>query len=175
MSINMKRLMAVILLALPLCTFAAEKVVRVPDATGQVMIGTYDSYYKAGVTFDVFGSARSDDLNKYRGGVGIGANLYFANNLGVGVEALTENTAHSFVDTVQGNALWRITSGRAALNLLGGVGNNFETEEWFIAIGGGPEYAFSKVFHVFADARAVKPIEGSDIHALFRAGIRLSF
>lgn len=132
-------------------------------------------YYKAGLSIDVFGSARTPDLNKYRDGAGLGLNFWFANGLGIGAEALSENTAHSVVDTFQGSALWRIASGRSALNLLGGVGNNFETDELFISVGAGPEYAFTKYFHVFGTARAVKPIEGGDIHALFTAGIRLSF
>jgi len=134
-----------------------------------------DTFYKPGISFDGFVSARSHDLNDARGGAGLGANLFFANNLGIGVEAVIENTAHSTIDTVQGNALWRITSGRAALNLLGGGGQNFESEEFFVCAGGGPEYAFSRAFHVFGDARAIKPIEGGDVHALFRAGVRLTF
>lgn len=148
-----------------------------------------ESFYKPGVSFDLFGSARTYDLNDARGGVGLGANWYFANNLGIGVEGLTENTAESFVDFAQVNALWRITSGRAALNITGGAGWSFDPpgkvttkhvttepdDELFVAVGVGPEYAFSKAFHVFAEGRAVKPVEGGDIHALFRAGLRLSF
>lgn len=154
----MKKLL-VILLALPLSLMAAEEI----------------NYYKAGLSFDAFGSARTYDLNNARTGAGLGANLYFANNLGVGVEALTENTAGKFLDYAQGNLLWRITSGRAALNLLAGAGWDFERNEIYASAGGGPEYAFTKHFHVFGDARAAKPIEGGDIHAVFRGGVRLTW
>lgn len=132
-------------------------------------------YYKPGISFDVFGSARTEDLNDYRTGVGLGANLWFANNLGVGVEALTENSAGDFVDYANVNGLWRITSGRAALNLLGGFGYDIERSEGFIAVGGGPEYALGRNISVFGDARGVKGLEGSDITGLFRAGLKFSF
>lgn len=168
------KLLALLALALPLAVLGAEEPVN---------------YYKPGVSFDLFGSARTYDLNDARGGVGLGANWYFANNLGFGIEALTENTAESFVDFAQINALWRITSGRAALNITGGAGWSFDPpgktttkgvttepdDELFVSVGVGPEYAFSRAFHVFAEGRAVKPVEGGDIHALFRAGIRLAF
>lgn len=171
----MKKLMALIL-ALPLCVFAADKprTVTVTDATGQKMVGTFADY-KPGLSFDVFGSGRTYDLNKLRGGAGLGVNYFFANSLGVGIEGITENTARKFLDTAQGNVLWRITSGRAALNLSAGAGYNFESDEYFASLGGGPEYAVTEYLHGFFDARAVKPIEGGDIHALFRLGVRLSF
>lgn len=146
-----------------------------PAISAEVNVKNDTEYYRPGVSLDGFVSARSMDLNDARGGAGFGANLFFSNNLGVGVEAVIENTAHSTIDTLQANALWRITSGRAALNLLGGFGNDFEHEEFFVSAGGGPELALSRVFHIFGDARAVKPIEGGDVHALFRAGIRLTF
>jgi hypothetical protein len=69
----------------------------------------------------------------------------------------------------------RITSGRAALNLLGGGGYDVERDEAYIAVGGGPEYALTPHWHVFGDARGVKGLEGSDITGLFRAGLRFSF
>lgn len=148
-----------LLLALPLSLFAAEEI----------------NYYNAGLSFDTFGSARTFDLNNARTGAGLGANLWFANNLGIGAEAVVENTAHASVDYAQGNLLWRITSGRAALNLLAGAGWDFERNEIYASAGGGPEYAFTRHFHVFGDARAQKSIEGGDIHAVFRGGVRLSF
>lgn len=161
----MKLLMVIILSALLLNVTAAEKVAT----------ETNEGYYKAGFSVDLFGSARTYDLNKARGGAGLGANIFFANNLGIGVEVLTENTARKFIDTAQGNLLWRLTSGRAALNLSAGAGYDFEHKEVYASAGGGPEYAFTEYLHGFFDARAVKPIEGGDIHALFRLGIRLSF
>lgn len=133
------------------------------------------SFYNPGLSVSVAGTARTFDLNNARTGVGLEGNFWFANNLGIGAEALTENTAGKFVDYAQGNLLWRITSGRAALNLSAGAGFDFERNEIYASAGGGPEYAFTKLFHVFADGRAVKPIEGGDINALFRAGIRVSW
>lgn len=132
-------------------------------------------YYKAGLSFDIFGSARTEDLNDYRTGIGLAANLWFGNNLGVGVEALTENSSGDFIDYGGVNALWRITSGKAALNLLGGGGYDLERRETYLAVGGGPEYALTRALHVFGDARGVKGLEGSDITGLFRAGLRISF
>jgi len=135
-----------------------------------------ESYYKAGVSLDGFVSARTYDLNKARGGAGFGANFWFANNLGIGGETLIENTGGEHVfDYAQGNILWRITSGKAALNLLAGAGWDFERDEIYVSAGGGPEYALTKNLHIFGDARAQKPVEGGDIHAIFRAGFRLSF
>lgn len=134
-----------------------------------------EDYYNPGLSFDAFVSARSYDLNDARGGAGLGANWFFTRNLGVGVETLSENTAHSTFDTLTGSALWRITSGRAALNLTAGGGYDFEQREYYVSAGGGPEYALTRNLRLFGDARAQKPIEGGDIHALFRAGVRVAF
>lgn len=160
----MKKLLLSILLALPLTVMAAAEVA--PGA----------EYYKSGLSFDAFGSARTYDLNNARTGTGLGVNFWLANNIGFGAEGLTENTSgDAFVDYAQGNLLWRITSGRAALNLSAGAGYDFEKDEIYASAGGGPEYALTRVVHGFFDARAVKPIEGGDIHALFRLGLRLAF
>lgn len=166
----MKKLLVTILLALPLCALTAE----VSKGLTDKQLDNAE-YYSPGFSFDLFGTARTFDLNNARTGAGIGANLFFANNLGVGVEGVIENAAHATVDYAQGNLLWRITSGKAALNLLAGAGWDAERNEIFASVGGGPEYAFTKLFHVFGEGRAQKSIEGGDIHALFRGGIRLSF
>lgn len=161
--------LTVSLLALPLLAAALPNS-EIGYGPGKVL-----PFYGSGLSLDGFVSARTFDLNHARTGVGLGANFYFLENLGVGVEALTENQADHFVDYAQGNILWRISSGRAALNLLAGAGWDFERQEVYASAGGGPEYALTRNFHIFGDARAVKPIEGGDINALFRAGLRLSF
>jgi hypothetical protein len=172
-----KLFVATLALALPLCAAENTKVIPAVDKTGTVSLNvvTNKEWYSPGISFDAFGSARTFDLNNARAGAGLGANFFFANNLGVGVEALTENTAHRFIDYAQGNILWRLVSSRAALNLSAGAGYDTEHKEIYASMGGGPEYAITEYLHGFFDARAVKPIEGGDISGLFRLGLRLQF
>ena len=110
-------------------------------------------------------------------GAGVGMNYFLTRNLGIGAEAYSENTRHSFVDNASGNLIFRIPIDTLHLApyLYGGGGYQFDTAERFFGqAGAGVEFRFTKCCGIFADARYVIP-DGTKKYGVGRAGIRLSF
>lgn len=148
-----------------------------------------DLRYRAHETsLDLFGSGSvgQQTINHITGvranrdvqlGAGAGLNYFITRNLGVGAEAYSENTGHSFIDNASGSLIARFPLGQSgfAPYVYGGGGRQFDPSElWFGHAGGGVEYRFSPRFGAFIDARYVLT-DGTRNHGVGRAGVRLVF
>lgn len=138
------------------------------------------SYYNAGeFSVDAFASGQFTSLESFgrvEYGGGIGGNWFPFRTAGLGIEARTEDTAHSFFDDVAGKLLARLPWDRFALNFGIGGNFNFERDDWAVFAEAGPEFRFSPTAGLFATVRGVHPIAGHDgEHVLVLAGLRVAF
>ena len=147
-----------------------------------------DLYRANEISIDLFGSG---SIGKYtinnpsttrirdNGQLGAGAGLsyFFTRNLGVGVEAYSENTTGTFIDSASGNLTLRFPIGNTGLApyAFGGGGQQFDRLKLtFGQAGGGLEYRFTPTLGIFSDARLVWPTE-TQYFGVVRLGVRLSF
>jgi hypothetical protein len=110
-------------------------------------------------------------------GAGLGLNLFFCRYLGIGGDAYTENTAHSFVDNASGSVILRIPIDAIHLAPYGFAGGGYKwdpVDTSFVHAGAGLEVRFIPHLSVFVDARYVWPDRIRD-YGVGRAGVRLSF
>ena len=109
-------------------------------------------------------------------GMGIGVNYFVSRNLGVGVDAYTENAGHSFVDNVAGSIIYRFPFEIGlAPYVYGGGGHQFDfNEQWFAHAGGGLEWRFHRNWGIFLDARYVFT-DGTRNFGVGRLGMRYAF
>lgn len=110
-------------------------------------------------------------------GAGAGLNYYFTRNVGLGVDAYSEDTDHYFVDKTSVSLLVRFPFEQVHLApyLFGGGGRQFDPEElWFGQVGGGLEVRVTHNWGLFADARYMMLDKGADNVGLGRLGIRLA-
>jgi hypothetical protein len=110
-------------------------------------------------------------------GAGIGGSYFFHRFVGIGADAYTENTQHSFVDNTSGNLIIRFPFDRAHLApyVFGGAGYQFDPEGlWFGQAGGGLEVRFNRYIGIFTDARYVFT-DGTQNFGVARLGLRLGF
>ena len=137
---------------------------------------------------DMFGtvSVNEDTVNhlsatrvRHNGRLGAGAGLtyYYLRWIGVGAEAYSENTAHSFIDDASANLYLRLPleSVHLAPYIYGGGGHELDPiYSWFGQFGGGVDIRLTPHFSLFVDARYVLPEHG-DNFGLGRVGIRIPF
>lgn len=136
------------------------------DAFGTVSVGQQTINH-------ISGNRVTDDG---RLGAGIGLNYFLTRNIGVGGDAYTENTAHSFVDNASGNLIFRIPIDKLHLApyVFGGGGYQFDYNEiWFAQAGGGLELRVSPNVGLFVDARYVFT-DKVDNFGVARAGLRFA-
>jgi hypothetical protein len=110
-------------------------------------------------------------------GLGLGANHFFNRNIGLGADAYTENTQHSFVDNTSANLIVRFPfeTVHLAPYIYGGAGYQFDPRGlWFGQAGGGLEFRFTRQVGLFVDARYVFTDETQNF-GLGRLGVRLAF
>ena len=109
-------------------------------------------------------------------GLGVGVNYFVTRNLGVGLDASSENAGHSFVDQVSGSVIYRFPFEIGlAPYVYGGGGRQFDfTELWFAHAGAGLEYRFHRNWGVFIDARYVFT-DGTRNFGVGRLGVRYAF
>jgi len=110
-------------------------------------------------------------------GLGLGGNHFFTRNLGLGLDAYTENTQHSFVDNASANLIVRFPFDpiHLAPYVFGGGGRQFDPSElWFGQLGAGLDVRFTKAIGIFADARYVFT-DGTRNFGVGRLGLRLAF
>jgi hypothetical protein len=145
-------------------------------------------FRKGEASLDLFGSVSvgQETLNNFsnrrvrdngRLGLGLGGNYFFTRNLGLGADAYTENTQHSFVDNGSANLIFRVPLDeiRLAPYAFGGGGRQFDpTELWFAQLGAGLEFRFTDGLGLFADGRYVFTDETRNF-GLGRLGLRCSF
>jgi hypothetical protein len=139
-------------------------------------------------SLDLFGSLSigQDTINNISGervkddgrlGAGIGVTYFMSYNLGVGVEAYTENTDKSFVDNTSANVYYRFPFPQAHLApyVFGGAGHQFDpTDLWFAQVGAGLELRFTHLIGMFADIRYVFT-DGARNIGVGRLGARFAF
>jgi hypothetical protein len=145
--------------------------------------------YRANETsLDLFGSGSvgQETLNRIsderlrhdlRLGAGAGLNHFFTRHFGLGVEAYSENTGHSFVDDASISLIGRLPLGNSgfAPYVYGGAGHQFDPIELnHLHAGGGLEYRFTPKVGLFVDARYVFTDETKD-YGLGRVGLRFTF
>lgn len=173
----------------PILTGAAQKlsehpVPAVPQAQPNIPRLTAadirESFYNAGeFSIDGFASGRFtslESLGRVEYGGGIGANWFPFRTAGLGIEARTEDTDHSYFDDVSGKLLARLPWNRFAINF--GIGGNFnlERDDWAVFAEVGPEFRVTKNAGFFASIRGVRPISGPEgEHVLALVGIRVAF
>jgi hypothetical protein len=139
-------------------------------------------------TLDLFGSLSVgqetiDNLSRERVedngrlGAGVGLNHFVSRHVGVGLDAYTENTQHSFVDNASANLIIRFPfdSVHLAPYAFGGAGYQFDpTGLWFGQAGGGLDVRFTKKLGLFVDARYVFTDETQNF-GVGRLGLRIGF
>jgi hypothetical protein len=145
-------------------------------------------YHSQEVSLDLFGTASvsqpaldhltGDRFYRHvRLGAGAGVNYFFTRYFGIGADAYSESTAHSFVDAVAGSLIGRLPIGDTGLAPYGFAGGGRQFDDilqWEGHIGAGLEYRFMRHFSAFVDARYVFAEHSRD-YGLGRAGLRFSF
>jgi len=157
-------------------------------ATAQSQYNNPEEIFHANETsLDAFGSISigQQTINHISGqhvqkdgrlGAGLGLNYFLTRNIGIGADAYSENTAHSFVDDLSGSLIFRLPIDKAHLApyAFGGGGYQFDPNEvWFGHVGVGLEVRLTHNLSLFADARYVMP-EKIDNYGVGRAGLRIS-
>lgn len=177
---TINRILAAGMAAATVCGAASAYGDDYPDRTGL--------YRESELNLDLFGSLSlneeaiddiSGDRVEHDGRLGLGAglNYFITRNFGVGVDALTENTGHSFVDIASANLIVRFPigeSGFAPYVFGGGVRQFDSVRQWGGDAGGGVEFRFDHQWSLFADARYVFA-DKTDDFGIGRAGVRISF
>ena len=168
-------------------TLAALSAVGADNANGDQSL-KYDCYRAHELSLDGFGTG---SLGKYTidhlsgarirensdFGAGLGVNYFFTRNLGLGVEAYSENTTREFIDSASANLTLRLPLGQSgfAPYIFGGGGHQFDMlQAWFGQAGGGVEYRFTPNVGLFTDARMVLPDKAS-YYGVARLGVRFAF
>jgi hypothetical protein len=116
-------------------------------------------------------------VHHVRLGAGVGGNFFLTRYFGVGVEASSESTHHSFVNNVAGDLIVRIPVGDTFFAPYGFAGGGREFEsflQWEGHLGAGMEFRLYRHFSLFVDGRYVFA-ETSQNYGLARAGLRFSF
>lgn len=121
----------------------------------------------------------SGDRVRHNGRLGAGAGLsyFFTKYIGVEGEAMTQNTAHNFVDQSGGSLVLRFPIGNTGLApyVFGGGGHLFDPRPGSYGhAGGGLEFRFMPNFGIFADGRYVWTDRIGN-YGEGRAGIRIAF
>lgn len=147
-----------------------------------------DKYRAKETTLDLFGSGSlgqesinniTDDRTRHdlRAGAGAGLSYFVTRNLGLGGEAYSENTGHSFVDNASASLIGRLPLGHSgfAPYVYGGGGRQFDPVLLnFLHAGGGFEYRFTPRLGFFLDGRYVFTDE-TENHGVGRIGLRFVF
>ena len=154
-------------------------------------LGAHDEnekYRAKETTLDLFGTGSvgqetidrvTDERVRHdlRIGAGVGLNYFITRNLGLGGEAYSENTGHSFVDNASVSLIGRFPLGHSgfAPYVYGGGGRQFDPALLnFLHAGGGVEYRFTRQLGLFVDARYVFTDE-TENHGVGRVGVRFAF
>jgi len=131
--------------------------------------GTYFRAHEP--TLDIFGTARDN----WHLGVGVGANYFFTQWLGAGIETRVEEFDWPNQINASLFARYPIEKWRLAPYIYGGGGRQFrDGTQWLAHIGVGLDYRLTPRVGLFGDVRETFPEKDSDF-ALWRVGLRLRF
>lgn len=137
------------------------------DAYGSASLGAYSLDHLSG----------DKVRHNTRLGAGVGINYFFTRNIGVGLDAYSENTTGAFVDSASANLILRLPLGQSGFApfVYGGGGRQFDLlKAWFGQIGAGIEYRFCPKMGIFLDTRWVLPDEAKN-YDVARLGMRFAF
>ena len=184
---KMKKLTAVVVIAAFSLTAWAQD--DSSTTTTTTTSSTPDQLFNANeVSMDLFGTVSvnqqtinhiSGDRVRHNGrlGAGVGLTYYATRYIGIGGDAYSENTQHSFVDDAAGNVYLRLPLDAIHLApyIYGGGGHQFDpTYAWFGQAGVGLDIRVTRHWGFFADARYIMP-EHAGNFGMGRAGVRLLF
>jgi hypothetical protein len=141
----------------------------------EVSVDLFGSVSLGGSTIDHLTSARIRHDARLGGGAGL--NYFFTRNIGVGVDAYSEDSTGSLIDYASASLILRLPLGSSgfAPYAFGGGGRQFDgAEAWFAQLGAGIEYRFTPQLGLFLDARGVLP-EETKYYGVVRLGLRFAF
>jgi hypothetical protein len=122
-------------------------------------------------TIDVFGTVRDN----WHLGVGVGANYFFTQFFGAGVETRVERFDWPNQINASLMARYPIDKVRLAPYVYGGGGRQYmDGAQWLAHIGGGVDYRIRRGVGLFTDVRETFAEKHGD-YALWRFGLRLRF
>jgi hypothetical protein len=125
---------------------------------------------------DGFGEIKTPDLDRERSAAGVGVNLFFTENFGMGVSSSIEDTRGSFVDHVSFKGIFRVPVNRFAFYVYGGATRQLKAGEWSLILGPGGEFRFTPNVGLFTEIGMDKQLTGErTVTAQARTGLRVSF
>ena len=150
-----------------------------PHGLFQANEWTLDLFGTASVNEEILKNISGDRVTRNgRLGAGGGLTYFLTRYVGIGGDAYTENTAHSFIDNTSGNLYLRLPFDGVHLApyIYGGAGYQFDPgEAWFGQAGAGLDIRLTHHFGLFVDGRYVLPSRHEENFGVGRAGIRLIF
>lgn len=139
--------------------------------------GFTKSFYRAGeFSVSAFGGVTSPDLDAETTHVGIGADFFLTENLGIGALSSFEDTKGSLVDNVSLRALFRAPIGRYAFGAFAGATRQLKAGEWSINLGPTFEVRLTEHLGWITEIGMDKRLTGDrEVSAVARTGIRFAF
>jgi outer membrane protein W len=140
---------------------------------------SYDLYTANEGSVDVFGvwgSRNKDGGVADAWGPGVGANYFFTENIGAGLDTYTDGIRLPYLLNLSGIVRYPVPQiPPLAAYGFGGIGRQWEhAAQWTGHIGVGAEYRFKSHTGAFVDVREVFPASTQD-YTVFRFGLRFKF
>jgi len=140
---------------------------------------SYDLYTADEGSVDLFGawgSRNRDGHSSDAWGPGVGANYFFTQNIGAGVDTYTDGIRLPYLLNLSGIFRYPIPQiPPLAPYGFGGIGRQWDhAAQWTGHIGVGAEYRFRPHTGAFVDLREVFPADTKD-YTVFRFGLRFKF
>lgn len=178
----MKQLFTLLLI---LGTFAAQAATeprqspKTPDLLKAHRLAETPLFHANEWQLDLNGFSHTGDLDRFRQGLGLGVNYFPWRAAGFGLEAQTENAAHSLVDRMGVSLIGRLPVDKLRISPEFKLGWQFDFErpgnrhDVFAGIGG--ELRITSNVGLGAELRGVKPTSGASEYLLGIARLRYSF
>jgi len=177
----MKKSFTLLLTLISLATLAQTNApITITPSSELFRAGEFDlDLYSTYAVVEPKGVSHVLDTNARHGtfGAGIAASWWMARNFGVGLDASIPAVDHMtgvLFDNVSLNLNGRLPLGPVAPFVSGGLGRNFDSDQWYTQAGAGIEWRFNSRIGGFAEVRYLFASEQSD-SLMLRAGVRLVF
>lgn len=107
-------------------------------------------------------------------GLGAAATYFLNDKIGVGASTYWADFGGSFIDNIEGEAYFRLPLfDRIAPYAVGGIGYEFETDEWFETLGAGVDFRVFEKISAFGDIQWRFANETKD-GVFLRLGVRIA-
>lgn len=123
---------------------------------------------------DGFYQTATPDFEKETGSSGVGANVFFTRNFGIGASTALANLNGQFIDAVSLRGIYRVPIEKTALYGYAGSTRLFRAEDWTVDLGVGVEHRFTERLGPFLEAGMIKEVNGG-ANATGRVGLRINF